>query len=177
MLTYLHRRLFRSLRPQPSPQPPSNPVANSVEEARSAEVSRHIDTLTRFIERYSDQKLCDVLAFCEDGRMNYRLFCNCLLGVFSSSVLHVQACTHDTDPPHHYHRLKLLDPLAAPAESAYHWLGEQGEDRSLEQQHRRDCYLMEVLRMELTRRGRLRRISVRLEMDHPSCSGALLGAD
>jgi hypothetical protein len=67
-----------------------------------------------FVSHWTDQKLCEVLAFCEDGKMRYYSWCGCLLGVASSRVLH----TFCYDPVHYidYKRNYLG---AAIAERAY----------------------------------------------------------
>lgn len=44
-----------------------------------------------YISGWSDQKLAEVLAFAEDGKMDYHNECCCLLGVASSDNLHQSA--------------------------------------------------------------------------------------
>lgn len=51
------------------------------------------DIVKRFIsENWSDQKVAEVLAFNEDGKMSFCNPCACILGVSSSNQLH-ELCT------------------------------------------------------------------------------------
>lgn len=115
--------------------------------------------ITKFIQRHEDQKLCDVLAFCEDGHMRYSNMCCCLLGVFSSEVLHTGASLWQPCDREHYHRY-ANDPVAKAAEFAYYELGlvflHNNRCIAEDDQSVRNSYLQEVLRDELERRASLR---------------------
>ena len=45
-----------------------------------------------FVSTWSDQKIAEVFAFNQDGKMDARSGCNCLLGVASSVFLHNTRC-------------------------------------------------------------------------------------
>src|SRR5580704_7531548 len=47
-----------------------------------------------YISDWTEEKLCQVLAFCQDGKMQFCDSCSCLLGVASSDVLHTSADKH-----------------------------------------------------------------------------------
>lgn len=127
----------------------------------SRAITAHIIAITRFIRRFPDQKLFDVLAFCQDGRMDYCMHCRCLLGVFSSPVLHTACNRSVLDPRHHYHLFRQ-DIEAKKAEAAYRDLGECDGRESFDGQWRRDVYLQEILRVELRDRAKEGSGSVRL---------------
>lgn len=133
----IFRKLFSSRKVQPLVWEPSQP---------------DIDCITSFIHPHSEQKLCDVLAFCEDGRMNSRNGCRCLLGVFSSAVLH-DHCLHPLHVPGHYYTLKETRG-ASTAEAAYIRLGAEAEELMFraEGQKLRDHHFLKILRAELARR-------------------------
>jgi hypothetical protein len=71
-------------------------------------------------ERWSDEKVVQVFAFNEDGKMHFINSCSCLTGVHSSEVLH----THCLSPYHRRNHWELArrDPQVVMAESAYLWL-------------------------------------------------------
>lgn len=92
------------------------------------ELSNAIETVRDYVTSWSTQKLCGVLAFCEDGKMQFNNSCCCLLGVASSTNLH-QNCFSDGYLPGlfevmdmHYMQEKIL-PGAETAERAYLWMG------------------------------------------------------
>lgn len=141
----------------------SPPPPEAIEDQRTREVSAHLDAICDFIRIFPEQQICHVLASCEDGKMNFHNYCNCLLGVFSSSVIH-QCCGQDPRRnDHHYHVLtSQYGRLALEAEYAYEGLGKQvpgspGDPGVREEQQRlRDVYLRDLLRGELKRRERAR---------------------
>jgi hypothetical protein len=115
---------------------------------------------------FSDQRLASVAAFNEDGRMNFRNPCGCLMGVTHSDRLHEG---DDCDRTHYWlarrqdltqtHRFAALFPSSriGKAEKAYMFLGFSatfancfGDD---DVRRRRFSAL---LRAEMRRRGRLR---------------------
>lgn len=61
-----------------------------------------------FVSTWSDQKIAEVFAFNQDGKMDALSACNCLIGVASSVLLHQKYECHDS----HYIRLKYPDGIA-----------------------------------------------------------------
>jgi hypothetical protein len=112
------------------------------------------ETVNSFIHSWSEQKLCDVLAFCEDGRMDFDKLCCCLLGVASSQVLHIECNQDVTSQNHHYMVLRRENPEAIAAEEAYYLLG-----GPLDDQQSRDAHLCKILRAELARREAARELA------------------
>ena len=51
--------------------------------------------VAEYLRTWTTQKLCEVLAFAEDGKMNYLTPCCCLIGVASSETLHQQPCKQE----------------------------------------------------------------------------------
>jgi hypothetical protein len=145
---FLSRLFSRRTIPGPAvapmlPEPPTPP-------ARSFHTPVELNLMsdiTRFIGRYPDEQLCWVLAFCEDGHMDYHDGGRCLLAVFSVSS-EIAVAYRRTN----YHMFSD-DRVAKEAERAYFRLGYAPGD---EQQSRRDRYLLEVLRAELERRDKHR---------------------
>ena len=72
-----------------------------------------------WIKQFSDQKLAEVYAFNQDGKMSYVNPCSCILGVTLSDKLHTsfKECIHELVPGH-YSMAKAL-PGAYEAEEAY----------------------------------------------------------
>jgi hypothetical protein len=64
-------------------------------------------------ERWDDQKIAEVLAFAEDGKMGVFLPCCCIVGVHTSKNLH-QNCGDN-----HYFNGRLEDPTLGAVELAY----------------------------------------------------------
>jgi len=83
-----------------------------------------IAIVSNWIKRFSTQRLHDVLAFNEDGKMSYSDGCSCLMGVTFAQGLHTRdsACT---DPQFHYFMARAL-PGAAEAEIAYRKISAEG---------------------------------------------------
>ena len=90
-----------------------------------------VSAIRRYVEGWADQKLCAVMAFAEAGKMDYRNFHCCLVGVASSTTLHVgsRGCTCL------FNNEKHTNPLAMPAEGDYIHLawrhGQKAIDRRL----------------------------------------------
>src|ERR1700734_1934134 len=102
-------------------------------------LDRSIACIASFVKTWPDQKLFDVFAFCQDGKMNYGHYCKCLLGVFGSRFLHDE-CNPSVVPPHppaHYIEIKLQWGMFE-VERAYELLGfdEQGGEVQNEQRVR-----------------------------------------
>jgi hypothetical protein len=75
-------------------------------------------TVKRFVAfEWTDQKLAEVLAFAEDGKMGFWRPCNCLIGVHGSANLH-RSCQDA-----HYARSKRINPRLQTVETAYRCLG------------------------------------------------------
>jgi hypothetical protein len=100
-----------------------------------------------FVSRWSDQKLAEVLAFAQDGKMSYQNQCCCLLGVASSDNLHVEHCHNYGDQESHYHRFRNETHRALSSEMAYFGLGYHQEER--------DFNFIQVLEEVIARREAL----------------------
>ncbi len=110
---------------------------------------------------WNDEKLCAVYAFNRDGKMRYSSGCCCLLGVTAFDRLHqVDTCPFWTPgtAQHHYYEAKALSG-ALSAEKAYLFLGFYGGEPQ------RQPRLSAILRAEMRRRERLRRVPERLGLD------------
>lgn len=101
----------------------------------------------QYVAGWTDQKLAEVMAFCEDGRMNYDNTCCCLIGVSSADNLHrANIAKPYTGEPAcmdgHYFRLKFGTKHTAQswAETAYLFLG--GVENL---QSTRDRHFLEIL--------------------------------
>lgn len=103
-----------------------------------------------FLAAQSDQKLHDVYAFCEDGKMDYDDPCQCILGVFSSECLHMDVIC-DSE---HYYAIRELPGLGS-VEVAYFDLG---YDDSVDLQSVRDQRFLKLLRAEIDRRDAAREL-------------------
>ena len=94
-----------------------------------------------YIKPWSTDKICQVIAFCEDGKMDAFHTCSCLIGVDSSSVLH-ESEDECAEGPHYRLRRWYYEP-AVEAEFAYIKFGDQ---------RTRDRELIAILRDELAAR-------------------------
>jgi hypothetical protein len=75
-------------------------------------------------ERFSDERLAQVYAFNQDGKMRFQSACDCLLGVTGSSTLHEPENCPDDDWPAHYFRIRYNGgQFALDCEQAYNILG------------------------------------------------------
>lgn len=118
-----------------------------------------------FIARYwSDQKLAEVYAFNEDGKMRYVDPCACFLGVTLANTLHTN---RDKCSGSHYVNATRLEGARA-AEAEYLSLDfdlmtfilaiGMGLDRACERTQQKR--LAVILRAEMQRREQLRRVSI-----------------
>src|ERR1043166_6181411 len=75
-------------------------------------------------ERFSDERLAQVYAFNQDGKMRFQSACDCLLGVTGSPTLHEPESCRDDDWPAHYFRIRYNGgQFALDCEQAYNILG------------------------------------------------------
>src|ERR1041385_7567355 len=75
-------------------------------------------------ERFSDERLAQVYAFNQDGKMRFQSACDCLLGVTGSSILHEPENCPDDDWPAHYFRIRYNGgQFALDCEQAYNIIG------------------------------------------------------
>src|ERR1043166_4483094 len=75
-------------------------------------------------ERFSDERLAQVYAFNQDGKMRFQSACDCLLGVTGSSSPHAAEDCPDDDGPAHYFRIRYNGgQYALCGEQAYNILG------------------------------------------------------
>ena len=86
------------------------------------EITHARQVVRHFVSGWTTQKLCEVLAFAEDGKMDAMNVCQCLLGVASSDQLHE---SKDCPKPHHFVRYGD-DYNARNTELAYYSLDEAG---------------------------------------------------
>jgi hypothetical protein len=136
------------------------------EEPAPSPLSSATIRIAAFVETRTDQKLHDVYAFCEDGRMEFDSFCRCLLGVFGSETPHEWCSARDgRGIPYHYSAIKRL-PGMAEIELAYCQLGfnetdeldewefevEGGFPISGPEEQLRNLRLLGILGAEITRR-------------------------
>jgi hypothetical protein len=109
-------------------------------EPKPIEVARR--EVKDFVSTFDDQKLAEVLAFAEDGKMDHMNTCCCIRGVFSSTNLHVEYCSE----PGHYARLDAYE-----AEDGYFWLdGYNGVYK--ESQELRDREFIAILKQVMAER-------------------------
>jgi hypothetical protein len=110
-------------------------------------------------ERFSDERLAQVYAFNQDGRMRFQSACDCLLGVTGSSTLHQPEDCPDADWPAHYFRIRYNGgQFALDVEQAYNiigWVGSRGfmHDSS---DRLRQVRLSAILRAQMRIRARQR---------------------
>ena|ERR1041385_1253049 len=105
--------------------------------------------------RFSDERLAEVYAFNQDGKMRFLDPCSCLLGVTSSGQLHQDdnTCSHL-----HYLRMRDLDNDGQAVENAYNALGYVSlpeNDRRPSDEWRR-IRLSAILRAQMRIRARSR---------------------
>ena len=109
-------------------------------------------------ERFSDERLVEVYAFNQDGRMRFQSACDCLLGVTGSSTLHQPEDCPDRNWPAHYFRIRYNGgQFALDAEQAYNligWVGRQFFDGCSDQLRQRR--LSAILRAQMRIRARAR---------------------
>ena len=79
------------------------------------EITHARQVVRHFVSGWTTQKLCEVLAFAEDRKMDAMNICQCLLGVASSDQLHA---SKDCPKPYHF-TLYRDDYNARNAELAY----------------------------------------------------------
>lgn len=100
------------------------------------------DAIEALVATWTDQKLAEVLAFNQDGKMDANRTCCCLIGVHTSDNLHEKRCYRD-----HYYRAHLkncgYDEAVGAAEFEYMVLGGNRE---------RQLTLDAILRAEMERR-------------------------
>jgi hypothetical protein len=111
-----------------------------------------------FVSGWSTQKLCEVLAFAEDGKMNAYQSCQCLEGVASAEVLHEQHRCPSTDEHWKWHEKRGSDCLTI-CEYAYFSLG---DETAFGDQKERDREMTEILRQVIAERESLECIQVEL---------------
>lgn len=118
-----------------------------------------------FVSQWSDFKIASVLAFAEDGKMEYVEPCNCLLGVHCSDVLHAweqgpngnETCP---DWDEHMRRFSVAREVDRKAELAYLRLGfidkddseYGGDDSDPSEQKRRDREFIAILNSVIAER-------------------------
>lgn len=91
-------------------------------------VDENVAVIREFVSHWNDQKLCEVMAFAEDGKMHFDDSCSCLIGVASSKVLHDHTGCPDLG---HYLRMRQGGndcrlphvPYISAVESAYSLIG------------------------------------------------------
>src|ERR1041385_5578348 len=72
-------------------------------------------------ERFSDERLAEVYAFNQDGRMRFLDPCGCLLGVTGAETLHSKKCSAGWPP--HYAKILHGSRFAHQVQDAYNVLG------------------------------------------------------
>jgi hypothetical protein len=108
----------------------------------------HRQVVKDFVSQWNTEKICQVMAFAEDGHMDYLNPCSCLIGVHSSDVLHDVQCEEG-----HYNRWVYgsgYRPGAVTPENSYMMLGCGSEYFST--QYSRDRILVEILKEILAER-------------------------
>ena len=114
-------------------------------------LARAIEILADRVRTWTDEKLAIVLAFAEDGKMQYSNPCCCFLGVESFDVMHDDrsACGGYAM---HYHRA-VADEGSRLAEEAYYQIGQPLVFlRYQEEQAERTRQFIAILRAEIARR-------------------------
>jgi hypothetical protein len=100
--------------------------------------------------RWDTEKLCAVLAFCEDGKMGYIHSYCCLLGVDSAKVIHEASMCPDLASHWDCYYVLHAGPESV-AESAYWMLGVHGSRPEYFQQNR-DREFSAILRSVIAER-------------------------
>lgn len=104
--------------------------------------------IAEFIAQWSTEKLCQVKAFAEDGRMEWDRPCQCLVGVHISTVLHREEKCEGPSSPMHWHYWHQADHAYLESiEHAYYALSPFRYQRQL------DAELIAILTAELDRRA------------------------
>lgn len=87
----------------------------------------NVAAIKAYTTAWSDQKIAEVYAFAQDGKLGYTNPCCCIIGVGSSGNLHTEfnsvACRNSLGGCLHYKFEREANPLAATAESAMLTLG------------------------------------------------------
>lgn len=96
-----------------------------------------------YVSAWTDQKLAEVAAFCEDGKMHFYNPCCCLIGVSSSINLHRDFRTCGGI---HYTKLRVGNPEANCVENAYQILGKETDGHGGYGQPTRDQRFLAILR-------------------------------
>lgn len=87
--------------------------------------------LSKHIRGFSDERLHEVYAFNQDGKMSFSDPCACILGVTSANHPHVSRGQHikcPEFPSGHYTRAKYMTSNGKQVEQAYIWIA--GDDLS-----------------------------------------------
>lgn len=103
-------------------------------------------------DHWSDEKICAVMAFNQDGKMKFSNTCSCIIGVHTSDVLHDECCSVD-----HYSKAKKMawsrgDDSLSRLEEAYACLSAGAELNDTEVQEKMDEILHEVLAERIAER-------------------------
>jgi hypothetical protein len=110
----------------------------------------HRQIVKDFVSQWNTEKICQVMAFAEDGHMDYLNPCSCLIGVHSSDVLHDVQCEEG-----HYNRWVYgsgYRPSAVTAENSYMMLGSATGASVFIGQSSRDRVFVEILKEILAER-------------------------
>lgn len=121
-------------------------------EERILPLDEAVAILRRFVGTWPTQKLHDVYAFCEDGHMHFMDACSCILGAYSSRILHTGSVfRQDHDMPcfegQHYEQTRAL-PGMIRVEFAYRSLGAKQDSQKV-----RDSRFLQILKAEMLSRG------------------------
>ena len=156
----------------------SFPSSDSWEKQIAYRTDQSIAVLTSFVRDWSDRKICDVLAFCEDGKMNFGVQCCCLLGVFGSEVIHTRCgmgglvfLNGHPYPACKGYEIGRAHPCGPSVERAYLMLGgapDLDESDLDNGQWLRDARMIKILRAELSRREGERELREILGLPEPS---------
>lgn len=120
----------------------------------------YIAIVCDFVRQWDDQKLAEVLAFAEDGKMDFADTCCCLIGVASSANLHENHTHHESycDSYGHYTRYKERHRRAFIVEDAYYRLGKPlSMITAVGSQKKRDAILIGILREVIAERDVVRK--------------------
>lgn len=111
----------------------------------------------KFIQTWTTERLCMVLAFAEDGKMNYLQPCCCLMGCATARVLHVDDVISCPEPGHYamaQREARRITGYGGPfslAEAGYLYFGLYSTEGEAAQEAR-DRELIAILRQELGER-------------------------
>jgi hypothetical protein len=110
--------------------------------------------IREFVSGWTDQKLAEVLAFAEDGKMEYWDTCGCLIGVATGENLHNR--TDCADFLSHYAEYCRIRNASLGIELGYLLLGGSGSSHnSMFEQTIRDQRFIAILREVIADRDRL----------------------